>query len=404
MKNLLILFFLLFSFIFTSCGSKKKAISHKNKNIENSKPSVKDTLLDRNTADTEEESKPILVRVNTNTKDYIETFAAIAMTKMEEHHIPASITLAQGILESSSGNSKLTLMSNNHFGIKCHKGWEGESVYWDDDAKGECFRKYDKAEKSFEDHSQFLITRGRYATLFELQPGDYVGWAYGLKAAGYATDKKYPQKLIGLIETYKLYEYDEKVIGKPAILTAKLDDAYYTVQKSEGLFSIAKKHNLSVNELKDLNNLKDDAIKVGQKLIVKKAVPVIVSENTIVQNEPQKMDSVIDNNEKVLPDFHEVQKGETLYSISKKYEVSIENIILWNQIINNELSIGQQLVVKAPKNEKANVEVKGLQHKVEQGDTLYSISKKHNVPLERIVELNHIENNAISIGQLLILE
>ncbi len=404
MKNILIGILVVMFLLFTSCGSKKKTISHKKTNVEKKDVSNIDSTKVIKNENNQIENQPIVVRVDIKTKGYITSFAEIAMNKMKEHNIPASITLAQGILESHSGNSKLTLMSNNHFGIKCHKGWEGEKVFWDDDAKGECFRKYDIAEKSFEDHSQFLKTRGRYAFLFKLQPGDYVGWAYGLKVAGYATDKKYPQKLIGLIETYKLYEYDEKVIGKPAILTAKLNDDYYTVQKGEGLYSIAKKHNLSVNQLMDLNNLSDDDIKVGQKLSVKKAVPVIVSEKTIIQNEPQIIDSVIENKEKVLPDFHEVQKGETLYSICKNYEVSIENIVLWNQIINNELSIGQQLALKAPKNEKVEVNVKGLQHKVEQGDTLYSISKKYNVPSERIVELNHIENNAISIGQLLILE
>ena len=128
---------------------------------------------------------------------------------MEKYKIPASITLAQGILESGNGLSTLAKKSNNHFGIKCHKGWKGERVYHDDDEKGECFRKYTYVQTSYEDHSKFLTSRQRYAGLFKLKKTDYKGWARGLKKAGYATDKKYPKKLIKIIQDYKLYEFDK---------------------------------------------------------------------------------------------------------------------------------------------------------------------------------------------------
>lgn len=140
---------------------------------------------------------------------YISKYWQIAVDKMRDYRIPASITLAQGILESGAGRSDLATEANNHFGIKCHKEWNGDSYIKDDDAKGECFRKYSNAEESFKDHSLFLTTRKWYAPLFKLEVTDYKGWAYGLKAAGYATNPSYPQMLIKLIEDHKLYRFDE---------------------------------------------------------------------------------------------------------------------------------------------------------------------------------------------------
>jgi len=144
--------------------------------------------------------------------DYIEKYNEIAIRKMLQHGIPASITLAQGILESGAGNSELAKKSNNHFGIKCHD-WEGERVYHDDDIKNDCFRKYAKPEESFEDHSQFL-KRPRYVQLYALAVTDYKGWAHGLKQCGYATDPDYATRLINLIETYELHAYDQGAVNK----------------------------------------------------------------------------------------------------------------------------------------------------------------------------------------------
>ena len=146
-------------------------------------------------------------------EEYIQTYKDIAMREMREHKIPASITLAQGILESGAGNSALAREAKNHFGIKCHKGWAGDTYMMDDDAKDECFRKYDNVEQSFRDHSEFLRTRGRYSALFELEITDYQGWAKGLKAAGYATNPKYAQLLIDRIELYDLAKYDQIALG-----------------------------------------------------------------------------------------------------------------------------------------------------------------------------------------------
>ena len=139
--------------------------------------------------------------------DYIEQYKSIAIKHQKLYGIPASITLAQGLLESGAGRSELARKSNNHFGIKCHSDWKGKRVYHDDDRKDDCFRKYDSPEDSFEDHAKFL-KRARYASLFELKVTDYRGWAKGLKACGYATDRSYANKLIQTIELYELYEYD----------------------------------------------------------------------------------------------------------------------------------------------------------------------------------------------------
>ena len=157
---------------------------------------------------------PFLVQAQRITpEEYIQTYKDIAIREMKTHKIPASITLAQGLWESGAGNSLLAREAKNHFGIKCHKGWEGDTYYMDDDEKNECFRKYDDVEQSFRDHSEFLCGRSRYAALFDLDITDYEGWAKGLKAAGYATNPKYAQLLIDRIRLYDLTQYDQIALG-----------------------------------------------------------------------------------------------------------------------------------------------------------------------------------------------
>jgi flagellum-specific peptidoglycan hydrolase FlgJ len=222
--------------------------------------------------------------------NYINKYKDIAENEMVRFGIPASITIAQGILESGAGTGPLSLQANNHFGIKCHEDWTGESVRYDDDIPDECFRKYDNPSKSFEDHSAFLYTRPWYNSLFKLKKTDYKAWAKGLKAAGYATDTKYPEKLIAIIESYKLTQYDAEVLGieikdtvkKPVEIIENVptevvenktiilnSEGTYTVQPKEGLYSIAKKFNLTVDQLKKINNLTDNNLSVGQVLKIK---------------------------------------------------------------------------------------------------------------------------------------
>ncbi|WP_396210136.1 glucosaminidase domain-containing protein [Flavobacterium sp.] len=207
-------------------------------------------------------------------KLYIANFNEIAKQNMKSHGVPASITLAQGILESGAGKGKLALSANNHFGIKCHKGWTGESVKHDDDAEQECFRKYEQPQESYKDHSLFLTSRPRYASLFRLDKGDYQSWAKGLKAAGYATDVKYPDKLIGLIERFELYKFDNEVLQRNYIPVKKdplveISEGYYTIQQGDTLYSLSKKFNQSVEELQKMNNLSSATISIGQKIKIK---------------------------------------------------------------------------------------------------------------------------------------
>lgn len=273
--------FFFFTILVISCGSSK---------VRTSKTVSKTTYPSKNTTTTSKPttSKPkntnatgeILVatsKVKATTEDvkkYIEDFKETAKSNMKQHGIPASIIMAQGILESGAGFGRLCKEANNHFGIKCHTGWTGETVTHDDDALQECFRKYKDPAESYRDHALFLTSRKRYESLFKLDKGDYQAWANGLKQAGYATDTLYPSKLVGIIERYELYKLDNEVLGRNFIPTPKqeivLNEGEYVIQKGDTLYSLSKKFNLSVEELKQLNNISDTAITVGQKIKTKK--------------------------------------------------------------------------------------------------------------------------------------
>ncbi len=215
-------------------------------------------------------SAPTYGSYSNKVESYIGLYSEIAVKQMEVYKIPASITLAQGILESGAGTGDLTTRANNHFGIKCHN-WKGAKVYHDDDAKGECFRKYSTPEFSFQDHSLFLTERKRYLDLFKLGKDDYKSWAKGLQKAGYATDPKYPKKLISIIERYKLYEFDAKVLGKDPKKAKKIigNSDQHTVKKGDTLYGISRKYKISVDELKEFNGLDSNSIHEGQTLYVK---------------------------------------------------------------------------------------------------------------------------------------
>lgn len=259
------------------------------------------------------------------TLSYIDQFKTVAIEEMNKYGIPASITLAQGIIESGSGNSSLAKYANNHFGIKCTSEWKGKAYYKDDDQANDCFRVYKDARESYKDHSEFL-KRKRYSFLFELDKNDYKNWAYGLKQAGYATNPKYPDLLINVIDKYQLYQYDQpesekdklkredkvfseinanipnekkkftpvdtppskQIVKTPDTLrisapvattdtatvqpdiTPIFKPASYTVKQGDTLYGISKRFKISVDELKTLNNLTDTGIKIGQKLILVK--------------------------------------------------------------------------------------------------------------------------------------
>ncbi|GGA81526.1 hemagglutinin [Flavobacterium palustre] len=224
------------------------------------------------------ESTSRTIVTNDVVSGYVLQYKDIAMNNMKTYGIPASIILAQGILESGAGRGKLAETANNHFGIKCHADWKGDSVRHDDDSSQECFRKYNKVAESYRDHALFLTGKGRYASLFELDKDDYRAWAKGLRKAGYATDPQYPDKLISYIERYNLGQYDAQVLGtnylpvenqnRRIIARDSRNDTFYEVQKGDTLYSISKKYNLLVDDLKQKNNLLDNTLFVGQKLKV----------------------------------------------------------------------------------------------------------------------------------------
>jgi hypothetical protein len=263
---------------FTSCSARKSTISNRRARQNNQ------SIQKANRAS-------IAGYTPLTSLQYIDRFKAIAIKEMNLYGIPASITLAQGLFESGSGNGELARVANNHFGIKCTFDWKGKSYYRDDDNANDCFRVYDKAEDSFRDHSEFL-KRKNYARLFELDKNDYKGWAFGLKKAGYATNPKYPDLLIGIIEKYNLDQYDspeggvqkikredrvftqiDQNIGKAvkdSLIQSTPADKLYTVKQGDTLYNISKRFGLTVDDLKALNNMADNNIKIGQKLVVVK--------------------------------------------------------------------------------------------------------------------------------------
>jgi len=281
----------------------------------------------------------LLAQTNTARKNYIEKYKITAVEKMLEHGIPASITLAQGILESGAGKSSLAQDANNHFGIKCHKDWEGATYIMDDDKKNECFRKYKTAAESFEDHSRFLTTRSRYAFLFEYKVTEYKKWAHGLKKAGYATNPKYAHLLIKVIEENELYKYDKiknlkelgikekppKKADEPIIIShssgatqdfkpVSVSESKRLIYENEGVkyvlaingddyFKVASEFGVYAWQLRKYNDAtKKTIIKAGDFIYLEK------------------------KNKKARIKFHIVQRGETLRNICQKYAVQVKAI------------------------------------------------------------------------------
>ncbi len=204
--------------------------------------------------------------------EYIKTFSEIAQYEMKAYGIPASITLAQGLLESGLGKGELAVKTNNHFGIKCHTGWQGDYDFHDDDEKGECFRKYNHPMYSYRDHSEFLSNRSRYAFLFDYGAKDYKRWAKGLRQAGYATDKRYSQKLIYLIEKHNLNKFDKSFRLNNSVANAepkKYEDKVHVVQKGDTLYSISRRYFISVDEIKRINKMNSNNLAIGQEVTVK---------------------------------------------------------------------------------------------------------------------------------------
>lgn len=267
------------------------------------------------------------LRQNQSYLDYIQRYRNVAIDQMNRYGIPASITIAQGLLESGAGKSELSRKGNNHFGIKCGSDWTGPTTYHDDDANHECFRSYDNPLESYEDHSRFLSAKKRYAFLFRLSRNDYKGWARGLKTAGYATNPRYADNLIRIIETYNLQELDnetaDKFIAKVQKAEAKQDvfrtiyknnkNYYVYARRGDTFKSLGKELGISYRKLAKYNERdKHETLNEGDVIYLKK--------------KQRKADKKYKNQ------YHLVKTGESMYSISQRYGIRLKNLYKMNRL------------------------------------------------------------------------
>lgn len=286
---------------------------------------------------------------NANYVKYIEQYKQIAIEQMNKYGIPASITLAQAILESGAGQADLAKRSNNHFGIKCGSSWSGPSVRHDDDKKGECFRKYDYVSQSYEDHSLFL-KRDRYARLFTLEPDDYRGWAKGLKACGYATLPTYADRLIKLIDDYDLHQYDYATTQLDLADAADDDGSYEYEEKGKVVERAQYTQGKTTRYTRNRNQ------------------HVVYSVN--------KLKCVI------------VRKGDTWYSISKEKGIELDRLLRYNEAGRNTVLTPGMNVFLQKKRSKADKNYKGYWHKVQFGETMYTISQRYGVRMKTLYKIN----------------
>ena len=294
-------------------------------------------------------------------EEYIQTYKDIAIREMRDYGIPASITLAQGLLESGAGNSALAREAKNHFGIKCHKGWDGKTYYMDDDEKDECFRKYKNAEESFRDHSLFLKTRGRYSALFDLEITDYRGWAKGLKAAGYATNPKYAQLLIDRIELYDLTKYDQIALGQRTD-----DNQLPEIEPEDELLELAySPTNRASFELVDMT-----------------AEKRFIYENNGVR-------------------FVYAKEGETPEQLAAAFGIKFKRFCQYNLLRRpDEMVFHSGDVVYLSKLKNRNWKAK--KYTVAEGETLRDVALRFAVKPQRILRMNGLkENTRLSNGQVL---
>lgn len=276
---------------------------------------------------------------------YIEAWKDVAILQMQTHHIPASITLAQGILESGYGNSELAQKANNHFGIKCHD-WKGPSIRMDDDKKNECFRKYASADQSFEDHSEFLTSRARYASLFDLEITDYKGWANGLKEAGYATNPKYPSLLIDLIHRYDLNVYDRESLYNSDMIAAS------TPSKTK-------------------NNLGLDVVSTeGAKQTAKREIRNV---------------EVLKNRTKYVI----VKEGDTFFQLAKEFNMTLRQLHKYNDFppTKDHLKAGD-IVFLTPKKKKSSKNQRKVT--LDTSKELWQISQQYGIKLKSLMQINAI--------------
>lgn len=296
-----------------------------------------------------------------DTESYIQLYQALALREMKRTGIPASITLAQGILESGNGNSRLARQANNHFGIKCTPDWRGGKTYKDDDRRNDCFRVYSSAEDSFHDHSEFL-QRNRYSFLFDLKPYDYKGWARGLKKAGYATNPRYADLLIDLIERYELHRFDRMDFPQDDRLLAE-NQPTEAVQPEEAQPS--SEYPATPEPPREISEVETEQPTTGSlsrgpagETAEEEPAPAAAQPPREVPAEPSGTAGAEEPKEEtegtaagasgesfITAYMYTVRQGDTLYSVSRRFNVTVEDLKQWNDLKDNRISIGQELKV-----------------------------------------------------------
>lgn len=315
---------------------------------------------------------------------YIEEWYRVAVSEMYRSGVPASITLAQGLLESGNGQSDLAVHANNHFGIKCHD-WKGQKAYYDDDRKGECFRKYPHAEASFRDHSDFLRYRDRYKSLFDLDRSDYKGWAYGLKKAGYATDPAYPRKLIDLIERYDLDRFDSYSLSdigaSSASASGKAGKAAIAERRAER--RLAREARRSARQAKRAGLSTPSGIPESPAMIEN---PVPVDTGDFERFSFSMSRQMYSQNR--VPFVYSVE-GETYSSIAKAYNLFLGEILRFNDVDRDaELKPGSVVYLQSKKNRAARLVDKYV---AEGGETLWEIAQRFAVKLSSLEKMNGVD-------------
>lgn len=352
------------------------------------------------------------ISVKEKTEAYINSYKDLAIQEMLRTGVPASIKLAQGILESQFGESPLAKNANNHFGIKCKTEWTGEKTYQDDDARGECFRVYTSASESYRDHSDFLKTRPHYAFLFKLEPTDFSGWAYGLKRAGYATNKTYPEKLLRVIEDYQLQQYtvqgiallnNKKVGGAESIETNTTTASTQTITTE----SITPKKEIVVAASQTMTATKEDTIpKTTQQAEISSTENVQETTDAI---EKKQETVVVEKKASPYPDgvftinqtkAIYAKEGTSLLALAHRYDISLSKLFEFNEIPESDILAGDQLLFIEKKQKKGASDF----HSVEAGETLHTICQKEGLRMENLLDYNKLKKDSqLSVGQKLYL-
>ena len=357
-------------------------------------------------------------------QQYVDTYKDAAIAQMKRLGVPASVILAQGILETESGNSDLVKKSNNHFGIKCKSSWTGMSVSHTDDAPDECFRKYNSAFESYKDHSDYLYSSPRYASLFQLDHTDYKGWAYGLKKAGYATNPRYPQILISNIEKYNLQQYntmpsagdqltrldmeDEKNTGTvlAAAKPVEVEAAKETNIFKKLFFNRKNKSNQYFNKLKAVMSFRGTsllAIATENDIDLSK----LMEYNDLSADGLLKEDQWIyleKKNREGNRDFYTALENESLYDISQNNGVQLLKLAEYNLLTEKSIVRKGDMVKLRPGITELKEKVsKNIIHAVQPKEGLYSIARKYNITVETLRERNGLTSDELKMGQQLII-